>query len=596
MIIPITISLSQNTLFTETSDEHLSLQQKALLDSTKNRKEVLWIKVVKINPVFSVTDNISLNLVKENTLYTITKTNLNVRTQQKYSWYGKIGNEGNAIFVVDGEDVTGTITIQQQIYSLVPLGNGAHVLFSVDQKKYPPEHPKKFNENNSQPFLMNETGERNSIADVNSATCNPVIRVLVFYTPSVRRQVSNIKSLVQLAVDEANQSYANSKINILMQLADVLPVQYDETNRTYENHVSYFTADGDGVMDSVHIVRNNYTADICVLLVDDRMYCGIAADIGVDENKGFCIVNWSCATGYYSFAHEVGHLQGARHNMQMDDALTPYAFAHGYWYQARATESRPATRWRTVMSYDSTYICLTPNGISNCGAGIPRIQYWSNPDVLYAGVPMGTPTLQNNARVLNITANKVASFRKENLTIRETSPVTIPVVYVAREDVQALSLNSQRGADITIISGMVIEFNPGVIFDVGSQLQAYINEDLFCTSLSSQPLSINFDNNILEVKEKKEEPKLPSTFVLLSAYPNPCNPTTTISYGVPEKSFVVVKIYNIIGQEIATLVNEEKNAGYHSIVWDANKFSSGIYLCRFIAGKNQFTKKIIVMK
>lgn len=79
-------------------------------------------------------------------------------------------------------------------------------------------------------------------------------------------------------------------------------------------------------------------------------------------------------------------------------------------------------------------------------------------------------------------------------------------------------------------------------------------------------------------------------------YPNPFNPSTTIDFTIPENGLVSLKIYNILGQEIATLVNEFLNKGNHSINWNASNMPSGIYFYN-ISFNNQFKSgRMILMK
>jgi len=73
---------------------------------------------------------------------------------------------------------------------------------------------------------------------------------------------------------------------------------------------------------------------------------------------------------------------------------------------------------------------------------------------------------------------------------------------------------------------------------------------------------------------------LPQTFVLHQNYPNPFNPSTTIKFEIPEAGFVLLRVYNILGQEVAVLVREEMNAGSYSVTWDAFDAPSGVYLYR----------------
>ena len=87
-----------------------------------------------------------------------------------------------------------------------------------------------------------------------------------------------------------------------------------------------------------------------------------------------------------------------------------------------------------------------------------------------------------------------------------------------------------------------------------------------------------------------------NNFVLSQNYPNPFNPTTTITYSIPTSGFVTLKIYNLLGSEIATLVNEEKNYGTYKVNWNAQNLSSGVYFYKMQAGSFSETKKLILLK
>jgi len=89
---------------------------------------------------------------------------------------------------------------------------------------------------------------------------------------------------------------------------------------------------------------------------------------------------------------------------------------------------------------------------------------------------------------------------------------------------------------------------------------------------------------------------LPTKFELFQNYPNPFNPSTNIDFQLPEKSFASLKVYDILGKEVAILVNEEKEAGKYSLKFDAGNLSSGIYFCRFIAGDYINVKKMVLAK
>ena len=76
---------------------------------------------------------------------------------------------------------------------------------------------------------------------------------------------------------------------------------------------------------------------------------------------------------------------------------------------------------------------------------------------------------------------------------------------------------------------------------------------------------------------------LPSEFSISGNYPNPFNPSTQIKFGLPEVAEVSIKIYNIIGQEVATIVNDQMRAGFHNATFKADNLSSGVYIARLTA-------------
>ena len=89
---------------------------------------------------------------------------------------------------------------------------------------------------------------------------------------------------------------------------------------------------------------------------------------------------------------------------------------------------------------------------------------------------------------------------------------------------------------------------------------------------------------------------LPSKFAMEQNYPNPFNPSTSIQYAIASRQFVTLKVYDVLGNEIATLVNEEKPAGSYEVKFSANEFSSGVYFYKLQAGDFIETKKMILLR
>ena len=89
---------------------------------------------------------------------------------------------------------------------------------------------------------------------------------------------------------------------------------------------------------------------------------------------------------------------------------------------------------------------------------------------------------------------------------------------------------------------------------------------------------------------------IPTDFSLFNNYPNPFNPATTIYFAVPEVSYVEIKVYDALGSEVATLLADTKEAGYHNVQFDASNLNSGIYFYQLQAGSFSETKKMILLK
>ncbi len=94
----------------------------------------------------------------------------------------------------------------------------------------------------------------------------------------------------------------------------------------------------------------------------------------------------------------------------------------------------------------------------------------------------------------------------------------------------------------------------------------------------------------------KQLDELPTIYNLSQNYPNPFNPVTNIQFSIPEQGFVSLKVYNTLGQEVATLLNEVKSAGTFQVDFDASKLASGMYVYTLSSGKVNISKKMILMK
>ena len=89
---------------------------------------------------------------------------------------------------------------------------------------------------------------------------------------------------------------------------------------------------------------------------------------------------------------------------------------------------------------------------------------------------------------------------------------------------------------------------------------------------------------------------IPDAFALEQNYPNPFNPSTTIRYALPKRTHVTLSVFNTLGQQVATLVNESQEAGTHDVRFDGSMIASGTYFYRIQAGDNVQTKKFVYLR
>ncbi|MEO6689945.1 MAG: M12 family metallo-peptidase [Dokdonella sp.] len=294
----------------------------------------------------------------------------------------------NSVTLVrNGDRITGNVRVFGQLYAIRPLHDSRTALVEVNEAAMPPDHPEASYKRLFDAAVARGIEEKSIAPD--AVMANTVIRVMVNYTQKVASLVGDINGLINLAVAETNTGYTNSGVTITMQLATKSQVTYTETGN-FDTDLARYRGTSDGYMDSIHTLRNSSTADVGVLLVNNTAYCGLASAIGASASTAFVEVYWDCATGYYSFAHEIGHLQSARHDPANDPTNTPYAYGHGYQYSAGG--------WRTIMAYD-------------CSSGCTRLNFWSNPGKTYNGHAMGTTSKNDNHRVLNNTRATIAAFR-----------------------------------------------------------------------------------------------------------------------------------------------------------------------------------------
>ena len=344
-------------------------------------------------------------------------------------------------------------------------------LIRIDPGKFEPE---------AQPLIPPDIKEENNgksgeTSSPSLLSSDPVIDVLVAYTPEAKANAGNIRALINEAGDLANLSFGNSDVSANIHIVAMVEVDYEEsgslgadlrrltasttynpwgsvwTDTTFSPHIDF---DIPGYMHEIHQLRNDFNPDVVALIVGSGNYGGIAWQ-EASSISAFSVTRYD-AIQNYTFAHEIGHNVGAHHDTDNGTNLT-YPYGHGYtfFYQNLLQG--------TIMAYPGN-----------------RINYWSNPDITYqgSGPAMGTEEYENNARVWDERASTVAAFRTSSIpgtvvfengySVPDHAHITIASgTHVLLED----DLVVGDGAMLTIATNNItFDNNSGIIIEDGGEL------------------------------------------------------------------------------------------------------------------------------
>ncbi len=125
---------------------------------------------------------------------------------------------------------------------------------------------------------------------------------------------------------------------------------------------------------------------------------------------------------------------------------------------------------------------------------------------------------------------------------------------------------------------------------------SFTDKNLIGGSLFKYRLKQIDNDGTYEYSDEIEVEIIPTEFALYQNYPNPFNPSTKIRYQLPQESKVIIKIYDILGSEVITLLNEKKEPGVYEVDFNASQLSSGTYIYRLVAGSFVVTRKMLLLK
>jgi Metallo-peptidase family M12B Reprolysin-like len=411
-----------------------------------------------------------LNLATESDLQLLDKTGKTVKCSKlttKNGWYGEQcdGNARDANFIQRKNragifKVFGSIRIGTDICRIQPNATGTEEMTCTPETDFPPEgdvlEPPMDDKDDSNGHVRNlpvgfdpTTDAMGGATDAHGRRLyddsGANIDILVVWTKNAEcansglsagctltaTTESNMRGLIDLAVEETNTAYALSGILSSLRLV------YAYRDSTYVEPTSFRTALSnlrsrtDGNLDQVHAKRNLYGADLVQMIIGtcgrkktfticnkrlvdfhiltshvcfpvasfdsaNTEFCGIAyTDSG--SSNAFAVISSKCATGYYSFGHEIGHNFGMLHDRGTEDSCTKAGYNFGY--------RSPTAAFRSILAYDCAVGQCDNMPKNRC----TRVQRFSNNQYLYNGEAMGNAS-NNNALQFNSLRARIASY------------------------------------------------------------------------------------------------------------------------------------------------------------------------------------------
>lgn len=537
----------------------------------ENRIEIQKIKgritTISVTPIELDVEQIihqqNVSIAIDEKIYTLSPISIETRGIKNFTiTYSSASKLQTMVLSICDDDVKGYLFLEDGLWSIETIDINQYVLVNMDPSVFP-------NENDVDEMELTQTdnlidGELSDADIVGGPIPHPIISVLVLYTNDVRDNHPNIRNEVFAAEGLANLAFTNSNIDCKLKVVYVGHTNYDELypyNETnFNEDFNRFATRGDGYMDEVFYLREKYSADICVLIRDEHpYYCGMASSIQATTDNAFCVVSYNCAASNLSFAHEIGHLIGCRHDLYVDSRTSPYEYGHGYISQTGT--------WRTIMAYG--------NGCDGCR----RQPYWSNPNVNFLGEPTGNETYCNNAKVWKIRAQEVSHFK--NTTCDTITATTLDVINADYAHLFSHYYLTTLGSNVAIQAGNKVIFQAGNKIHLksgfhatgGSSFHAYISDyDSAATYYTDMPLLMSQRHNT------DNDDAISSIIPQIQVAPNPINKTSNvIVYTEQNYENFSIEILDLYGRSIKTIVSTTSIlSGYYVYPLDDDLLPKGI--------------------
>ncbi len=367
------------------------------------------------------------------------------RSPTSFTLVGRLEGSSTGSFIWSREGDSSSIDIRPtgELYEINPTSGGTETVEQIDETKL----PELIADGLASPLvgadLTGTVSGSVTTPSIQADAGDAVIDVMVVYSPAARiasGSTDGMKAKIQSAIANANIAFTNSGIHAQLNLVYTYEIpNYVETGNSTTD-LYRLTNEGDTFMDEVQALRNTYHADLVSFIGSNiGNVCGTGW-IGPNPSYAFSVVARSCLSSY-SLAHEIGHNIGVTHDRAHADSSPAYPYGYGY--------RNPSATWRDIMSYSP---------------GV-RLNYFSNPNVIYSGEPMGIadnlPNSADNAHALNNSVGYVAKFRVPSSDVTAPSvTISSPVSGITASGI--LSITARAYDDVAITK--VESYIDGVLF------------------------------------------------------------------------------------------------------------------------------------
>jgi hypothetical protein len=541
--------------------------------------------------------NIDLNaLQNETSIYIdffdvneiIIRDRLERRSSESFSWFGFSEDKSTTvIFTVTGMVVNVSVLTEDENYKIETI----HDVYVAERFDLSLTHdgnctngaPQQ-DETKTKAAFGDELRESNNAAEegeVNGDYVQCKLRVLVLYTNKAKQKEPNIENQILNGMNELNLSFKNSYIGGRAELVYMGVIEYEEqvsdvhiNNAGIEyvpesKNLNNFQGFGDGYMDDVHVLRDQYSADICLLIMDNptritnysltyKPFAGRVSKIRSSFSYAFAVVEYGrIGAPYFTFTHEIGHLFGVRHDNDPSNVIYPYG--HGF--------TTGDEKYKTIM------------GVSRNSS---RVLYWSGPSSNYQGYTLGNTSnsdntlviLQNYERMMYLsTTNQVLTVYNSDVSVK-----WIKSIYAGGDMVTNGNIAIQWGRDYVFRAENSIELKSGFEIVGGAKFEALISP---CGEEDFEQTDFKKGNINFTVNESND-----LWFEEISVYPNPVNNMFSIDFKSKQIAEVSLELLSVNGERVKFWSLQGATPKNQILEFDIGDIPAGVYILQCFENKN----------